>query len=110
MNPEIRELFEDVLSNANTIQEFVKEHDFESYRRDTKTRLAVERSFEIIGEALNRIKKIDEGILDSIRDYRSIISFRNILAHGYDHIEDRIVWGIIESDLITLSEDIRRLQ
>lgn len=110
MNPEISELFEDVLLNANTIQEFVKGHDFESYRRDTKTRLAVERSFEIIGEALNRIKKIDEEILDSIRDYRSIISFRNILAHGYDHIEDRIVWGIIESDLNTLVEDIKRLQ
>jgi len=50
--------------------------------------LAVERSFEIIGEALNRVKKIDPETLEKIHEHRSIISFRNILAHAYDGIED----------------------
>jgi len=109
MSPEVKELIEDVLRNGEVIREFAREHDFEGYCQDAKTRLAVERSFEIIGEALNRIKKIDQDVLESIRDYRSIISFRNILAHGYDHIEDRIVWGIIQTDLETLLEDVKGL-
>lgn len=109
MSPEVQELLEDVLANGKAIKDFTREHDFWSYCRDAKTRLAVERSFEIIGEALNRIKKIDSNVLESIRDYRSIISFRNILAHGYDHIEDRIVWGIIQTNLDTLLEDVKGL-
>ena len=72
---------------------------FEAYRIDRKTQAAVERKFEIIGEALNRLSRIDADLLATITNYRSIISFRNILAHGYDTIEDRVVWGIIETDL-----------
>jgi len=109
MNPELRELLEDALRHARQIKEFVAGHDLNSYSQDQKTRMAVERSFEIIGEALNRIKRIDEEQLKSIRDHRSIISFRNILAHAYDHVEDRIVWGIIESDMDHLIEDIETL-
>ncbi|MGC9451250.1 MAG: DUF86 domain-containing protein [Oceanipulchritudo sp.] len=109
MNPEVQELLADALKHACQIREFVAGHDLSSYSRDPKTRMAVERSFEIIGESLNRIKRIDNGMLESIRDHRSIISFRNILAHAYDHIEDRIVWGIIETDLDQLVEDIETL-
>ena len=44
-----------------------------------------------------------------IRDHRDIISFRNILVHGYDAIDDRIVWGVVEEDLDDLIEDVDRL-
>lgn len=109
MNPEVHELLADILKHSRQVGEFVKGHSLDSYSRDPKTRMAVERSFEIIGEALNRLKRIDEQTLESIRDHRSIISFRNILAHAYDHIEDRIVWGIIETDLERLIEDTESL-
>lgn len=99
-----------MLPEAASVREFTIRHTFETYRGDKKTRFAVERCFEIIGEALNRIGKIDRNALESIRNYRAIISFRNLLAHGYDHIEDKIVWGIIESDLENLVEDIRKLK
>lgn len=82
---------------------------FEAYRIDRKTQAAVERKFEIIGEALNRLSRIDADLLATITNYRSIISFRNILAHGYDSIEDRVVWGIIETDLEQLLHDAIRL-
>jgi uncharacterized protein with HEPN domain len=68
----------------------------------------VERSFEIIGEALNRSFKITPEQIDSIRNYRQIISFRNILAHCYDRVEDRIVWGIIEGALAWLGDQKKR--
>ena len=110
MDTEVRELLEDIEKYAKEIQDFVSEHTLESYSQDSKTRMAVERCFEIIGEALNRIKKVDPEALDSIRDHRSIISFRNILAHAYDHVEDKIVWGIIQSDIDNLIEDISSLK
>ncbi|MFB3042646.1 MAG: DUF86 domain-containing protein [Candidatus Poribacteria bacterium] len=47
--------------------------------------------------------------LDKIREHRNIVSFRNILVHGYDSIDDRIVWGIIEEDLGNLLEDVEGL-
>jgi len=72
-------------------------------------RSAVERKFEIIGEALNRIRRENPSLMNRIRDHRDIISFRNILVHGYDSIDDRIAWGIIEEDLDRLLEDISEL-
>lgn len=62
-----------------------------------------------MGEAINRIKRDEPAILSQIRNYRDIISFRNILVHGYDAIDDRIVWGVIEEDLDSLIEDVNGL-
>ena len=69
----------------------------------------MKRSFEIIGEALNCAFKIAPEQIDAIRNYRQVISFRNILAHCYDTVEDRIVWGIIEGSLPELLEGLHEL-
>ncbi len=69
----------------------------------------MKRSFEIIGEALNCAFKIAPEQIDAIRNYRQVISFRKILAHCYDTVEDRIVWGIIEGSLPELLEGLRKL-
>jgi hypothetical protein len=106
MKPQFRENLETVIEQGMGILSFVSGMTFESYMSDDKTKLAVERSFEIIGEALNRAYKLDPEAVDSIADYRKIISFRNILAHCYDSIEDRIVWGIIEDSLPSLLRDV----
>ena len=58
---------------------------------------------------MNRISRDDPALLDKIREHRTIVSFRNILAHGYDSLDNRIVWGIIEEDLGKLLEDVERL-
>ena len=89
MNDEINELIDDILIECQSIKEFVSGHSFNSYREDKKTRFAVERCFEIIGEALTRMGRIDQTVLESIRDFRGIKSFRNILAHAYHHVEER---------------------
>ena len=110
MNDEIKELMDDILTECQSIKEFVSGHSFDSYKEDKKTRFAVERCFEIIGEALTRIGRTDKTVIESIRNYRGIRSFRNILAHAYDHVDDKIVWGIIEIDLDNLIEDLNRLK
>ncbi len=109
MNPETVDLLEDIASHALSIREFTQNHTFETYCNDLRTRLAVERAFEIIGEALTRIKRTDPSVLSEITESRSIVSFRNILAHAYDHVEDKIVWGVIQTDLQKLSSDVNRL-
>lgn len=109
MNPESEEYLKTILEEGAAIQDFVRGLDFDSYRHDKKTRFAVERGFEIIGEALTRLRRVEPALLERIKDHRTIISFRNILAHAYDHIEDKIVWGIIESNLDPFLNDIDRL-
>lgn len=81
----------------------------DEYEQDELLRSGVERKFEIIGEALNRVSRDNPTLLDKIREHRNIVSFRNTLAHGYDSIDNRIVWGIIEEDLGKLLEDVERL-
>ena len=99
----------EILNAARAVKRFVEGQSFESYCTNELIRSAVERKFEIIGEALNRINRDDPDLLARIRDYRNIISFRNILVHGYDAIDDRIIWGVIEEDLDNLIEDVSRL-
>jgi uncharacterized protein with HEPN domain len=96
----------DIIAAGQEIKGFVANRSFEGYKSDSMLRSAVERKFEIMGEALTRIRKIDPDLLTKIRDHRDIISFRNILIHGYDTIDDRIVWGVIEEDLDNLRTDL----
>ncbi len=57
-------------------------------------RAAVEREFEIIGEALAQLSKLDAALVARISDYRRIIAFRNILIHGYADVDDQLVWDL----------------
>jgi uncharacterized protein with HEPN domain len=109
MKDEILKLLHDIREAALAIFQFVSGKTFDDYGQDELLRSGVERKFEIIGEALNRIRTEDPIILEKLREHRSIVSFRNILAHGYDNIDDRIVWGIIEEDLGNLLEDVEEL-
>ncbi|MBM4066949.1 MAG: DUF86 domain-containing protein [Planctomycetes bacterium] len=109
MKDEILKHLFDIREAALAIFLFIRGKRFEDYEQDELLRSGVERKFEIIGEALNRIKNEDADVLDKIRNYRNIVSFRNILVHGYNTIDDRIVWGIIEEDLDNLLEDVERL-
>ena len=109
MKDEALKHLHDIREAAPAIKAFVAERTFDDYAKDELLRSGVERKFEIIGEALNRLRKGHPSVIGRIRDYRDIVSFRNILVHGYDSIDDRIAWGIIEEDLDRLLEDVTRL-
>ena len=70
-------------------------------------RRAVEREFEIIGEAMNRINKIDSNI--NISSKNSIVAMRNRVIHGYDKIDDEIIWGTIVRHLPIMLNEIKNL-
>ena len=75
MNDEIRKNLFDILQAAEEIQSFIQGMDFKAYQNSSVTQRAVEREFEIVGEALNRIKKIDENVLQNISEHQRIIGF-----------------------------------
>ena len=72
-------------------------------------RAAVERQFEIIGEALRRLSKEDSPTTARISEHARIIAFRNILVHGYADIDDRIVWDVVQSKLPALLLEVESL-
>jgi uncharacterized protein with HEPN domain len=109
MKDEILKHLYDIREAALAIKAFVAGSDFKNYSTNELLRSGVERKFEIIGEALRRIRRDDPSLVDRIRDRRDIVSFRNILVHGYDSVDDRIAWGIIEEDLDRLLEDVSKL-
>jgi uncharacterized protein with HEPN domain len=109
MNDEIKKNLLDILQAAEEIQVFVRAIDFPTYQSNPMTQRAVERDFEIIGEALNRIKKIDSEFVENISEHHRIIGFRNILIHGYDIIDELIVWNAVENHLPTLVKEVQEM-
>ena len=106
MEIEVKKLIYDLDQAIDLIINFTDSKGLADYQDDILLRSAVERQFEITGEALNRLKKVDPGILARISDYGRIIGFRNVLAHGYDIISDEIVWDIVETRLPGLRQEI----
>jgi uncharacterized protein with HEPN domain len=82
MQLEVKKHLFDVLEAARSIEGYTRGLDYAGYRDNGMLQAAVERKFEIIGEALNRIKKSDSAVLAKISEYERIISFRNVISHG----------------------------
>ena len=83
-----KKLIWDILENSKAALRYLSSLDFEAFCCDDKTQAAVERRMEIVGEALKRLREIDESSLsEQIPDYFRIIGLRNHLAHGYDNVD-----------------------
>ncbi|MHC4508126.1 MAG: HepT-like ribonuclease domain-containing protein [Planctomycetota bacterium] len=109
MRLEAKKLLEDIRQASEHILEFTEHKGLSDYTSDSLLHSGVERQFEIIGEALNRLAKAEPDVAGQISHYRRIISFRNILIHGYDIVEDPVVWDIIVNDLPGLHDQVRIL-
>ena len=105
MDTELKKYLFDIQESIDSIQKYLgNKRDFTVYLTDKMLRRAVEREFEIIGEAISRIEKLDSSL--EISSKRQIISMRNRVIHGYDKIDNEIVWGIIVRHLPTLKTEI----
>jgi len=82
----------DAVEACQKIQAFTRGHTLETYQADCLYRSAVERQFEILGEALNRVDEADPSFRDYLPDMGKIIGMRNRIAHGYDYVQDEVVW------------------
>ena len=99
MRRDARAYLWDIQQAAGAILRFLDGLDAATFAENELVYSAVERKFEIIGEALGQLSKIDPEMAQRIPDMRDIIAFRNVLIHGYAGIEHRRVWDIAQSSL-----------
>lgn len=108
MQREILKYLLDIQVAANSIFDYLgKNRDFNHYKTNKLLRRGVERELEIIGEATNRILKIDETI--ALTNAKRIVSLRNWVIHGYDKVDDTIIWGVISRDVPLLKSEVEQL-
>ncbi len=109
MRHEAKKYLFDIKQAADLLLSFSRGKTFVEFTADPLLRSAIERQFEIIGEALNQLSKVDPDAVAAISEHRRIIAFRNILIHGYAEIDHRLVWGILEGKLPDLHRQVEAL-
>ena len=108
MEKEVQTWLEDIKQAIDEIEAFLPgRRDFFKFKKDLKTRKAIERNIEIIGEAVNRILNANPEI--KITNARKIVDTRNRIIHGYDTVSEDIIWAIVSSDLKKLRQEIVNL-
>lgn len=105
MEIKIKTWLEDIRLSIEQIDDFLpKERNFIVFQNDLKTKKAIERNLEIIGEATNRILLKNPEI--KITNARRIVDTRNRIIHGYDKVSDEVIWAIISKDLKQLEKEV----
>ncbi|MEP6805318.1 MAG: HepT-like ribonuclease domain-containing protein [Flavobacterium sp.] len=109
MDNNIKTWLFDILSSINEIESYFvnQSMQFQNYQKDLRTKRAVERNIEIIGEAMNRILKENNEI--QISDSRKIVAVRNRIIHGYDSVSDEVIWGIVIKQLPLLKAEVEKM-
>lgn len=98
----------DMIQAIQYIQAFTQDYSFQTYLEDIRTTSAVERQFEILGEAGNRISSEFQQQHPEI-NWRQIIGLRNIVAHRYDAVDHDVLWRIIQTNLTPLLAQLHNI-
>ncbi|CAN5401312.1 DUF86 domain-containing protein [soil metagenome] len=109
MPRDLRKTCFDISQAIAEIEEFTANKTFAEYKVNRMLKMAIEREYEIIGEALRRMETDFPAQFLQISDGRRIIDFRNLLAHGYDSVADEIVWSVTENNLKILKKEIGQI-
>jgi uncharacterized protein with HEPN domain len=109
MRPKAPKLLEDIRDAASFIEQCAAAGSLDDYRRDRLVRQAVERNFEIIGEAMRRLTDADPDTAARIDGHSQVIAFRNLLIHGYDLVDDVRVWQVVTQDVPALRRQVEAL-
>jgi uncharacterized protein with HEPN domain len=99
----------DIEQAASDIQTFTRDKQLSDYENDPMLRAAVERNFEVIGEAVSQAQRFFPEILGRITNDQQIIAFRNRLVHGYATVRQALDWDIVQTNLPRLREEVGEL-
>lgn len=109
MHRDPRAFLWDVREAARAIQSFTAGLDAAAYASNELVQAAVERKFEVIGEAVNQLTRVDGALTDRIPDVAQIVAFRNQLIHGYAKVNPVTVWNVVHNALPTLLATVQAL-
>lgn len=105
MKREVKKYLYDIRTSIESIDSYLGEsRNFFEYQNNKLLRRGIEREIEIIGEAMSRALKLDADL--QIENARQIVDTRNWVIHGYDKVDDVIIWGIISNHLPKLKIEI----
>jgi uncharacterized protein with HEPN domain len=109
MKPTLKKRLLDALEACRAIQGFVAGHTFADYEGNLMLRSAVERQFEIIGEALNHAEIEQPDLTMAIPELRRIVGLRNRIIHGYDSVDDQLLWQTVQAHVPSLTQQLEQL-
>ncbi|MDE7438272.1 MAG: DUF86 domain-containing protein [Muribaculaceae bacterium] len=106
---EVLTYLQDILDAIGDVESFFVGYPmrYDVFENDYLRRSAVERKAEIMGEAMNRIKKTDPTV--EIPNARAIIDTRNRIIHAYDNVQPAFLWGLVIRHIPELKKDIERI-
>lgn len=102
MSLRLKKLYFDISQAASDLERFTQGKALADFENDRLLQVAVERWFEIIGEAINRMAREFPDEAEKIPNFRRIIGLRNILAHGYDIVDHRVLWDTLQTEITPL--------
>ena len=109
MQPEAAAHLWDAATAARLVSKFVAGQSEQAFNADLLVRSAVERQLEILGEALNRLRRDDPATAERVPDVHRIIGMRNVIAHEYGEVDYEIVWAVTTTRIPRLIDTIDRL-
>ncbi len=109
MTDAVKKRLLDALHACQAIRDFTSEIEFAEYDRDLMVRSAVERQLEIAGEALGQAAQESDAIADEIPATPRIVALRNRVIHGYDSVDNEIIWDIVRTKIPPLMKQLRQV-
>lgn len=108
MRRDVLKLLEDARAACEEVELFINGGNLTTFVTNLSLKRSVERSLEIIGEALRRLRDLDPEVGDRIPNIHRIIGLRNIIAHGYDVLDYEIIWDIATQEVPELRSHLTR--
>jgi uncharacterized protein with HEPN domain len=99
MPREVVKLLHDIVSACEAVEGFLTGHSQQDFADSLLLQSAVERQLFIVGEAMSQLRQIEPELVDQFEDWRSIIAFRNLVAHGYFAVDPSRVWSIATDEI-----------
>lgn len=109
MDENILKYLEDVRLACDDVEQFFANYPnrFDVFSNDRLMIRAVERSAEIMGEAVNRILKKEPSF--SLPNARAIVQTRNRIIHSYEKVENEFLWGLVKRHIPELKKEVERI-
>ena len=108
MQVELLKRVQDALDAITAVEGFLAHQSQDDFLSSDMLQAAVERKFEILGEALKKAADADESIEKHIPELRQIVATRNRIIHVYDAVDPLLLWDVVQTDLPGLKARLSR--